>query len=203
MLARALSSVFVTMIAIATLLACNDHDPHPAPLTDPGTGPGPGGSGGSTPTGGGTSGTVSPLDAGVCTDLDDPTSARDEIGSSDPLIPGTGGTIVDGTYDLTSVQRYVGTSGQAGDTGRSYKEVMRITDGTTLERIRVLQINSGGGETTENASFVLTQTAGSNSITLSPKCPTLGTNQTLTFTAQGTTLTLTSLEQQFTYTARP
>lgn len=206
LLVHALPSAFVLTI----LVACNDHDPHPPPLQDPGSSTVPvGGSGGGTPTNtgsGGTSGTSGTTDAGECSALDDPTTVVDVLAVSDPIIAGTGGTIVDGTYDLTSVRQFVGASGQPGATGATYKEVLRITGGSSLERIQIVQTGQGAVASTTNYAFVLRQsTPPSTQFSLAQSCPIVGGATNYSYTAAGLQLTLVTADgaQEFTYNARP
>ena len=190
----------VCLLGLGALWACNDHDPHPPSLTDPGgaVGGGGGGGGGGDSTGGVDAGDT---DAGVCTDLDEPVNAVDENALSDDAPIGLGGTLVDGVYDLSEADRYVGASGQAGLNGYSYREVIRITGGTSLERNRELRINSGPLQAT-NATYVIQVT--SPSLTLTQRCPQQGATETFSFTVQDGKLTLISaFGESFTYTARP
>lgn len=194
---------------LGVLWACNDHDPHPANSTDPGNNVYPGGGGG-----GSSSGTpadaglkeAGSLDAGECTDLADPTTRVDENNVSDDVPTALGGDIstINATYDLTSVQKYVGATGQAGLNGLSYREVIRITGTNVLERNRISQLNTGP-EQPLNARYALQTTASStNTLTLIGTCPTTGNPETFSYTLQNGKLTLTSATgESFTYTSRP
>lgn len=193
------------VLGLGALWACNEHDPHPPNLTDPGdslpsTGGGGGSSSGGTADGGRTVDAGGTVDAGECTDLVDPTTIVDENALSDNAPPGLGGTIVNGVYDLTTAQKYVGASGQAGPNGVTYREIIRIT-GTSFERNRTTQQTSGPSSTL-NATYTLQTSA--TTLTLTPKCPASGAAEAFAYTVQDGRLTLVSTAgESFTYVARP
>jgi hypothetical protein len=202
-------TLLIGLAGLGLLWACNDHDPHPPNLTDPGsspvTGSGAGSSGTTAPRDGGVtdSGTSGALDAGECTNLDDPTTRVDENNLSDTAPPGAGGdlTTINATYDLQTASKYVGATGQAGPNGVTYREVIRITGGNTFERNRIVQQNSGP-EQIVNAKYTL-QPSGT-SLSLTQQCPTAGGTETYAFSLQDGRLTLIStLGESFTYVARP
>jgi hypothetical protein len=201
---RAYGALF---IGLGILWACKEDEKRPPPLTDPGTSVNPGGGGGGGGGSSGDGGIVADTGAGTrpdasaeCSDLDDPTTLIDQNNVSSDAPPGTGGQLVDGIYDLTVAERYVGISGQAGPTGLTYREVVQITGGSSFERVRLAQSNNGPIQTT-NASFVLT--SASPNLTLTPKCPTTGAGETYGYTLENGKLTLLSATgESLTYTAR-
>jgi hypothetical protein len=201
-------TLVIGLAGLGLLWACNEHDPHPPNLTDPGntpvTGSGGGGSSGTPRDGGATdSGTSGSLDAGECTNLDDPTTRIDENNLSDTAPPGAGGdlTAINATYDLQTASKYVGATGLAGPNGVTYREVIRISGGNTFERNRVVQQNSGP-EQTVNASYALQATG--TTLSLTQQCPTQAGSEAYSFTLQDGRLTLISaLGESFTYVARP
>lgn len=194
-----------SVAGLSLLWACNDHDPHPPNSTDPGNTVNPATGGGSSgTTDGGLTEASTNVDAGECSNLDDPTTRIDEDNVNDVVPPALGGdlTLINATYDLETAQRYVGATGQAGPNGVTYREVIRITGGNTLERNRVSQL-SGGPEQPQNATFTL-QSVSANTIALSQTCPTIGSAESFSFTLQNGKLTLTSASgESFTYTPRP
>jgi hypothetical protein len=202
--------LLIGLAGLGLLWACNDHDPHPPNLTDPG-GSSVGGAGGS---GGGSStatrdagvldsGTSGALDAGECTDLDDPTTRIDENNLSDTAPPGAGGdlTAINATYDLQTASKYVGATGLAGPNGVTYREIIRISAGNAFERHRVVQQNNGP-EQIVNATYALQ--ASGTTLSLTQQCPSQGGSEAYSFTLQDGRLTLiNALGESFTYVARP
>lgn len=198
----------ILLSGLGIIWACNDHDPHPANLDESAGTPALGGGGGGGGSSGTDGGTITDAAAGLdadanreCTDLDDPTVSIDENSVSDTAPAGLGGPLGDGVYDLTTAQKYVGASGQAGPNGLVYREIIRITGGTSLERNRTAQQGAGPVQAT-NSSYVL-QISGTN-LTLTQKCPTSGAGEVFAFTSDNGKLTLISVTgESFTYTVRP
>ena len=201
-------ALFAFLLGLGVLVACQEDEKRPPNLTDLGNDPSTGGGGGgSSGTDGGTSidassgGTTDADATAECSALDDPTSAVEQDAvSSDTPQGDTGGTIIDGVYDLTIAEKYVGISGQAGPTGITYREVIKIVGGASLERVRLTQQSNGAVQTT-NASYVL-QVLSPN-LTLTLKCPTVGVGEQYRYTFQNGKLTLVSgAGESFTYIAR-
>jgi hypothetical protein len=195
---------------LGVLGACNEHDPHPPNVTDPGNGGAT--SGGAAGGGGSSSSSGGALDGGaldgettdagaVCTDLDPPSVLVDENAVPSDIPVGNGGTLVDGIYDLQTAEKYVGLSTPGGPTGVTFREVIRITGGTSLERLLSTQLNNGP-TTDTNASYVLQQNG--TSIVLTQKCPIQSAAETFSFTSADGRLTLISQAgESFTYVGRP
>lgn len=140
-------------------------------------------------------------DAGSCTDLVLTGAVNDEEAVADTAPPGAGTVITDGTYNLINAQVFVGGS-QAGPTGNTYRATIRITNGTTFERVVVYAAAAGGTPTTTRSRGVIT-TVGVNA-TLSLSCPVSAQEQ-FSFTATATQLVLTDLvtKRQLTYARAP
>lgn len=127
----------------------------------------------------------------------------DEQGTDGNVPNGNGGTIADGTYNLTQVARYVGATGGigVGPTGNTYQETIQITNGTTFERVRVVASNATTGTEARYAG-VMVATSPNVSVTFS--CP-LQTTEQYSYTATGSSLVLISgagaaTGEQYTYT---
>lgn len=195
--------LFVTAFIVA-LAACKEEEPHPPPAGEQTTQPTPGGGGGggdrsdaatSVPEGGSTD-----VDAGACTDLAIGGATSDEAAVADVAPAGAGTTITDGTYNLTNVQVFVGGA-QAGPTGNTYRATVRITSGTTFERILVYAPQGGTPTTTRSRGVIATVGV---SATVSLSCP-LVTQEQYSFTATTTQLVLTDLvtKRQYTFARSP
>jgi hypothetical protein len=128
------------VLAIATLLACEDETTRPPPAvygkTDPGTN-----AGGGQP--GSDAGTDAGSDAGACTTLTITGNRVDQLGIVGEPPPGTGGTVLDGTYDMIEAQLYLPDGGAPGVTGNSFRGSLRIS-GSTVERSVIFTGNAGG-----------------------------------------------------------
>ena len=202
-------SLTAFLLGFGVLWACNDFEKHPSAGAEPGNKGTPvGGGGGGTSTGdGGTitdAGGNTTVDADAnaeCSNLDDPTTLVDQNAVSSDAPAGTaGGELVNGIYDLKTADKYVGISGQAGPTGLTYREVIEIKGGVSLERVRLVQ-QANGPLQTFNVSYVLV--ANTPNLTLTQKCPTLGVGEQLRYTSENGTLTLISASgESFTYVAR-
>ncbi|MBX3230337.1 MAG: hypothetical protein KIT84_03620 [Labilithrix sp.] len=174
-----------------SLFACKEERVLPPPAGDPGTDQPLPPSGSGVGQGDGSSGgSGDDDDAGTCTDLELTGVLVDENAVADDPLPGNGGTIADGIYNLEGAQVLVGGSGLPGPTGTTYRGTIRVSaGGTTFER--VLQIGAQSGTPQETrARGSLATIAPNTTITLT--CPTTTAEQ-YSFSATGPTLILTDL----------
>jgi hypothetical protein len=182
--------------------ACADPEKKPAPA-EPGsmTGGGAGGGGGGGSEGGtGSEGGFDAGEAGVCNDLVNTGTLIDRTGvNGDPPVA-TGGTVVDGTYDLTAFAVYVGTAGAPGPTGITARSTIRIAAGK-IDQILEL---AGTGKTSTVTTMSSVYTATGATFAETDLCPTGGGGRQLQFTANDPQLTLTDLtsKQAFTFSKR-
>jgi hypothetical protein len=118
--------------------------------------------------------------------------------NGDPPV-GLGGTVVDGTYDLTGYSVYVGVGGVAGPTGITARGTIRIAGGK-LDEITELsgsgpttQVRKSSGYSAAAATFATTEI-----------CPSVGGGSQRQFTATDPLLTLTDMvtKEAFTFTKR-
>ncbi len=188
--------------ALALIGACSDPPAKPGPAL-PGTGTGVGGGGGGG-GGGGEGGVVDGgLDAGeggVCNDVANTGQLVDRTGiNGDPPVA-IGGTILNGTYDLTAYSVYVGTAGTAGPTGITAKATLRIAAGKIDEIIEI----GGTGKTTTVATRSSVYSVTGATFAETDLCPTGGGGRQLQFTAADPLLTLTDAtnKEAFTFTKR-
>lgn len=202
---RALT-VFFFLAASVTALACQEDEKRPPAASDLGQ-PSGGGAGGGGGGGGGDSGvaTDAGTDAGTaCHTLtnDGNVVERERIVGEPP--PAIGGTIADGTYELTVAQVYVAAAAgvTAGPTGELYQGVLRVSNqALRLERITKAQAN-------QTATPIETRTLGDlaasgTNLTVNQTCPTFFTDQ-YTYSVQNNTLNITSVttKESFTFTLR-
>lgn len=197
-----LSLFFVSFLVVAVAVftgACSDDEPKRPPVYNGGpSGPV---SGGSMPAfDGGISEAGLGTDAGTCTDLVNAGVAVDQQAVADELVAGTGGTVSDGSYNLTEAKIYVGVAGTPGPTNTTYRETIRIA-APTYERVLVFT-SSGGTSSEIRSSGTFTQTGSTGSISLT--CPSVNTEQ-VTFSATAQTLTVSNIvtKESFTYVLQP
>lgn len=103
-----------------------------------------------------------------------------------PVANATGGTLVPGTYHLTTLTQYTGPGGATGASG-SRSETVRITSsagGFTLEA-SIAAAAGGFGQW-----LVLSGTATGTSLMLTQICPTAGSLGTFSYSATATTFTI-------------
>lgn len=191
------------VLAAAALLgsACGDDPKRPPVATgDPGA-PGMGAGGGSGQAEGGVQDGGDGGDAGAtCTELAATGSIIDQNAVNVDPPAGTGGTILDGTYDITDARIHQGAAGLPGPTGSSYQGAIRFT-GTTFERVVVFRSSAGAlAETRSSGTF----TTSGQLATFSSTCPTPGQEQ-LTYSVANTSVTFSNLasKESFTFTLRP
>ena len=202
---------FAGALILLGVYACKADDPHPAAAGDPSQA-GPisrSGGGGGVAQDNGTSGTVGDDDGGfidgsidgatgtTCTSLALTGVVVDEVADAQDPPAATGGTINNGTYNLTQVDKYLGATGSlAGPTGTTYQSTIRITNGTTFERVVVIASNATAG-TEEGSVGVMLITAPNIAITIN--CP-LQQQEQYTYTATSTTIVMTNTVTRESYT---
>lgn len=192
----AVVSLFVA--GASAVAACSD-DPKRPPASEDGRGSlSPGGAAGSREGGAGDQDAGGGVDGGRCNDIVLTSFLVDRIGlNGDPPV-GTGGTIVDGTYDLTRFDVYVGVGGVGGPTGITAQSTIRVA-GTTLDQV-ILYTGSGAPQEIRSTySFA----ASGATLALTSICPAGGVSSRQ-FTANGTTLVVTDnvSKEVFTFTQR-
>jgi hypothetical protein len=162
--------------------------------------------GGGVVTGGGSrisdAGTDARADAGACTTLDIGGAQVDQQGVVGDPPAGSGGTVLDGTYDMIEARLYVGAAGAPGVTGNRFQATLRITGGT-MERAVIFTSNAGGS----TRSFVSgTLTVSGPNATYAIACPN-PTQESLAISvlSGGTSLTLTNqvTKEAFVWSKRP
>jgi hypothetical protein len=186
------------------VFACKEDEPRPAAVDDTGRVGGTGGAGGGG--GGGGEGGVVDNDGGgdssaaPCNTLTNDGNVVDQNRVVGEPETGTGGTIPDGTYELTLAQVFVGQSGTPGPSGVTYRGVLRLTSGK-LERVTEVQANQGATpiETRSVGDLV----AGGSTFTVTQTCPAPFQDQ-YTYSVLNNTLNITSLitKESFTFTLR-
>lgn len=187
------------VVVLLVAAGCSDPPakPGPAVVTGPPvvTGGGGGGDGGSSADGGDAS-----TDAGVCTDLPNTGTLVDRTGVQGDPPTANGGTVADGTYDLSAYTVYVGASGVAGPTGITAKGTIRIGAGKIDQ---VLELG-GTGKTPTATATRSAYTASGATFAETQLCPATGAGAQLQFTANDTLLILTDLttKEAFTFTKR-
>lgn len=197
------AAVLLQVGTVGLVGACADPEKKPAPAM-PGTNTGGGGGGGGGSEGGAAEGGGSGIDAaeeaGVCNDLVNSGTLVDRTGvSGDPPVA-TGGTVVDGTYDLTAYSVYVGTSGTPGPTGITAKATIRIAAGKIEEIIEI----GGTGKTTSVTTTSSVYSVTGATFAETELCPAGGGGRQLQFTANDPQLVLTDLttKEAFTFAKR-
>jgi hypothetical protein len=187
------------VLALLVGVACSDPPTHPAAAVVTGTPPITGGSGGGG-DGGTDSGEAGAADAGVCTDLPNTGILVDRTGVQGDPPTSTGGTIVDGIYDLTALNVYVGVSGVSGPTGITAKASLRIAAGKIDQVIEL----GGNGKTATTTATRSAYAASGASFAETQLCPATGAGGQLQFTAADPLLVLTDLstKEAFTFTKR-
>ena len=121
-------------------------------------------------------------DGGACTDLVPVGSPVDKIALASDPPASTGGTVVDGTYDLKDYTIYVGISGVVAPLGITARMTVRI-DGTAKTIARVSELTTAGNPSTTAPSSSTFSTAGSAFAT-TDVCP-LGGGKSWQFTSNG------------------
>lgn len=207
MLRRTLAVFAFCSIASAATFACKGDPDRPPATGDTGEAPttGPGGGGGNNGEGGAGDSGGGKLDAGdgaaaACNTLVDDGNVVDQNRVVTDPPTGTGGTIADGTYELTSADVYVSAGGTPGPSGVTFRGVLRLTSGK-LERVTEMTPNQGATPVESRTFGDLT--AGGTTFTVLQSCPVALQDQ-YTYSVQGNTLNITSLStrESFTFTLR-
>lgn len=198
----------VALSLVAAVASCADEGSsfRPAEGSD-GPGPGASGGGGSTPGGGNADGSADAEDdatAALCNELDLDVPIVDGIAETGEPVPGSGGTVVEGTYGLTDYRTYVGT-GVPGLTGKSYRAVISIADGilqhVSEEERSGSRLDAGTSVVRRTSSFV---TSGTDFVTAAV-CPSSGSSEVFSYTATDSRLVLSDLAsgEVLTFDLRP
>ena len=108
-------------------------------------------------------------DGGACNELVPAGSGIDKIALAADPPASTGGTVVDGTYDLKEYSVYVGIAGVVTPLGISARMTLRI-DGTAKTIEKVSEITSGGDPPTTALTSSAFSTMGS-AIATTDRCP--------------------------------
>jgi hypothetical protein len=187
------------VLALLVGVACSDPAAHPATAVVTGAPPVAAGGGGNG-DGGSEAGEAGAADGGVCTDLAITGTVVDRIGVQGDPPTATGGTIVDGNYDLSAYAVYVGVSGVGGPTGITAKASIRIGAGKIDE---VMELG-GTGKTVTTTATRSGYSATGATFAETQLCPATGAGAQLQFTASDTLLVLTDLstKEAFTFTKR-
>jgi hypothetical protein len=105
-----------------------------------------------------------------------------------PIANATGGTLVPGTYHLTSLVSYTGPGGATGPTGNPRSQTIRVTAASggafTLEA-SIAAAMGGTGQW-----LVFNATTSGSTLMLTQVCPTAGPGPSLSYTATATTFAL-------------
>ena len=178
--------------------ACADPEKKPAPAV-PGMANGSSGGGG----GGGAEGGVvdeggfDSGEGGVCNDLVNGGVLVDRTAVNGDPPTATGGTVVDGTYNLTDYSVYVGTGGAPGPTGITAKATLRIAAGKIDE---ILELGGTGKTSTVTTTSSVYSVTGAT-FAETDLCPTGGGGRQLQFSANDPQLILTdpTTKEAFTF----
>lgn len=189
---------------VLALIACSSDPERPPPAGDSSGTPGvPGsnaGGGGGSDAGGRDSSTSDAGNSGVCNSLPNNgvvVSEAEQLG--DPPLS-NGGTIVDGDYDLTQANIYVGINAGSAPVGVTVQSSLNITAGVIQQVLATGTQTSAAVESRSTQSFTVT----TSTIVLTNTCPTAGLVTSQVYTASDTQLILTnpSTKEVFTFTKR-
>jgi hypothetical protein len=195
-----------SFLAASVVFACQEDEKRPPAVGDTGQfssggAGGGGGSSGSSGEGGVVDGGEDSGDSGAaCNALTNDGNVVDQNRVVGDPPTGTGGSITDGTYELTQAQVYVGAAGTPGPSGVTYRGVLRLTNGK-LERVTAMQANQGATPI-ESRTFA-ELVAGGTTFTVTQSCPAPFQDQ-YTYSVLNNTLNITSLitKESFTFTLR-
>ncbi len=189
---RASSLLSIALLTAGVLVACGSDPERPKHSPDPPVQP-------ISQTAGGSEGGVSEagsdagVDTGTSTTCNDLTLGGAEVPETGVLgdpVAGSGGLLEDGTYDLITAEKFVGT-GTPGLTGTTYRVTVRVT-GQTLDRF----VRATGANDRQVRGTFATTGAG---LTYQITCPTNAQEQ-LTYTVNGTNLILTNTTERTAWT---
>lgn len=196
--ARASSLV---LLPLAVIVACSDPPTRPAVTGQTGlpTPPPPVGSGSGTEAGTPDADARDAGEGGICSELLNTGPLVDRLAViGDPPIS-TGGTIVEGTYDLTDYTVYIALGGLGGPTGVTAKSTISVT-GNEIEQIT----ETGGNTPVKVERKVSAYSVNGSAIAMTAICPAAGVSTIRQFTASDSRLILTdqTLKETFTFTLR-
>ncbi|HEY8078105.1 MAG TPA: hypothetical protein VIF62_28455 [Labilithrix sp.] len=193
------SSAFPTFAAFAACTSENLPPAGTAPSTvQPGNATGAGSeAGGGGDSGGGGDG------GGVCNQLMFGGKLVDALNVQGDPNPPSGGTILDGDYDLTVVNVYVGVTGVAGPAGFSEQSSINVTSGAIQRLITIVNTMTNTTTTENDTGTISVPDSGATTAVISVACPASGFLQ-YDFSATGTSLRLvdTVTKKELTYTKR-
>jgi hypothetical protein len=194
--------IFLLVAALSAAMfgsACGDDPKRPAPGIEGRYQPGNAAAGGGGSTDGGVADASDGGDAGACTNLSNTGTVVDLNAVNDDLPPGTGGTVLDGTYDIVEARLYQGLAGVPGLTGTTYQGSIRIT-GPTFERVVIVRTAAGPSETRSTGTFA----ASGTSATIGLTCPVAAQEQ-LAYSVLNNSLTLSNhaTKESFVFARQP
>jgi hypothetical protein len=191
----------IVLVPMGVVVACSDPETRPPPAVQGNTAPPPTGGGSGAETGTLVDGaSLDGGEAGVCNDVVVTGGPVDRVAINlDPPVS-TGGTIVDGTYDLTDYTVYVGISGVGGPTGITAQATIRIGGATIDEHLQIGGATQAVTDTTTSSQFSVTGATFAET----QLCPNAGAAEALQFTFNDPILVLTDPinKEAFTYTKR-
>lgn len=189
---------FLHFAGVAALVAaCGDEPTRPLVTESPGR---PAiGAGGASGSGGALDAGADASDAGECTSLPLTGGTIPQQTATGEVPVGTGGSIANGTYDITEAVIYGGAAALPGPSGASYQGSIRITD-QTFER-HVLFKSAGGAVVESSSKGTLNVKDASGVIALT--CP-YATQEQVTYTVSGNSLVISNIvtRESFGFTKR-
>lgn len=186
---------------VSALIACSSDEVRPPPASDSSATPGGNAGGGGGSDGGARDSSTSDSGgSGTCNDLLDNGLLVDQVGQLGEPPLSNGGTIVDGDYDLTQADVYVGVSGVPSVTGITLQSSIQIKSGVIQQVLSTTTQTSTAVESRSTQSYAVS----TSTIVLTNTCPTAGLVTSQTYTASDTQLVLTnpSTKEVFTFTKR-
>jgi hypothetical protein len=143
---------------------------------------------------------VDAADGGTCSELTITGFLVDRTGINGEPPVSLGGTVADGTYDLTTYNVYVGVGGVAGPTGLSARSSIRIAN----NKIEQILESSGSGPAVTTARTKSSYTATGAAFVTTQVCPNAALADTLQYTSTDANLILTDpiAKEAFTFVKR-
>jgi hypothetical protein len=187
------SSFLGIVIAALACLACQQPEPHPSVLNDPGGGPSPRGGG----PGGDAAADSASADGGSC-----PASLQNNApvvvrGQVDTAVPAPlAGTIGTGTYYLTADNVYTGAGGTTGSTGQETQETLFL-DVSSYQAVEASGTTDAGLGNSASSSGAYA-TSGPN-LSLTATCPP-GAGLSGSYTVSGSVLHFYVGSEEFVFT---
>lgn len=195
-------SSFLLVPILAVIVACSDPAARPPPTGSTGSpgAPPPIGGGGAAAEGGARLDAGDAGDGGACNVFPNTGTLVDRVAFiGDPPVS-TGGTVVDGLYDLTDYIVYVALGGISGPTGVTMKATLSVREGVVEQ---VTETGGGGAQPKVERKSSAFSVTGSTFAT-TELCPVSGASGSRQYTATGARLILTdpTLKEAFTFTLR-